>query len=222
MQDEAQVPGYDGNRRRLSLVFLIAANLLPIAGVLLFDWDVASLVILYWSENLVIGFYNLLKMATAHGLRAVYPGLFFLFHYGAFCAVHGLFIVSLLLDQDAMREPTWPFLLAFLEMLLNVIELILLQAPPAWIIAFIGLMISHGYSFVSNFLLAGERYRVSIGDLMSAPYRRIVALHVAIIAGGFGIVALGQPLVLLLALVVLKTAIDIKLHQREHARAAAR
>ena len=41
-------------------------------------------------------------------------------------------------------------------------------------------------------------------------------LHVAIIAGGWGITALGQPVVMLLALVLFKTLIDVKLHLREH------
>ncbi len=45
---------YAGVRRRLSLVVLVLVNLLPLAGVLFFDWDVAALVILYWSENLVL------------------------------------------------------------------------------------------------------------------------------------------------------------------------
>jgi hypothetical protein len=217
-------PGGDYSpRSRWTLTLLVAVNLLPLAGVLFFGWDVGALVVLYWSENLILGFYNLLKMASARGLEAVFPSIFFTIHYGGFCAVHGLFIVSLLLGQEPRfgDDPPWPLFLVFVQLLLDVVEQVLATAPREWIIAFCGLFISHGYSFVSNFLLAGERDTATIRELMAAPYRRIVALHVAIIAGGFAVMALGQPLLLLLVLVLLKTALDMHLHTREHARAAS-
>jgi hypothetical protein len=205
--------------RSLSLLFLIVANLLPLVGVVFFGWDVAALVVLYWSENLIIGFYNLLKMAFSGGLTAVFPALFFLIHYGGFCAVHGVFIVALLLDEQPAfgQDPPWPLFLVFLQLLFDVVAQVLANAPREWIIAFVGLFISHGYSFVSNFLLGGERDAATTRRLMSAPYKRIVILHVAIIAGGFGVLALGQPVLLLSVLIGLKIALDIALHRREHA-----
>lgn len=210
--------GYGGHRRRINFLLIIVVNLLPVAGVLFFDWDVGALVILYWSENIVIGFYNLLKMATSIGLPAVFTGMFFLIHYGGFCAVHGFFLLSFFMESPSMGDMSWPFFLVFVELLLNVIDQVLAQAPPEWIIAFLALFISHGYSFVSNFLIGGERHSTSLRDLMTAPYKRIVALHIAIIAGGVAVMALGQPLILLLVLVALKILMDLKLHQMEHAR----
>ena len=41
-------------------------------------------------------------------------------------------------------------------------------------------------------------------------------MHVAIIAGAFLTMALGSPLGVLAVLIVLKTAIDVKLHLWEH------
>ena len=108
-----------------------------------------------------------------------------------------------------------------MQLLLDVIDAVLAQAPPEWIVAFIGLFISHGYSFVTNFLAGSERYTVTVRELMGAPYKRIVVLHVAVIAGGFAVMALGQPTLLLLVLVVLKTAMDVRLHLREHEQARA-
>lgn len=200
-----------------SVLFLVVVNLLPLGGVLYFDWDVAALMVLYWSENLIIGAYNLLKMVTVGGVLATFPGIFFIVHYGGFCAVHGLFLLSLLMDDvSVMNNMSWPFFLVFVELLLNVIEAVLAQAPPEWIIAFIGLTISHGYSFATNFLFGRERYHTTVSELMAAPYKRIVILHIAVIAGGFGISALGEPLVLLLALIALKIVVDIHLHRVEH------
>ena len=51
---------------------------------------------------------------------------------------------------------------------------------------------------------------------MQQLYKRIVLLHVAIIAGGFGVMALGSPLPLLVLIVIGKIALDIHLHRREH------
>ena len=209
-------------RQRINLLLLIAANLFPLAGVLLLDWDVGALVVLYWSENLVLGFYNILKMVSVKGILAVFPALFFTFHYGAFCGVHGFFITSMMFDSPAGfgNDEPWPLFFVFIQLLLDVIDEVLALAPQAWLIAFLGLMISHGYSFVSNFLLGGERDRAAIQSLMNAPYQRIMILHVAIIAGGFGVMALDEPLILLLVLVVLKLAMDITLHNRERKRFA--
>jgi hypothetical protein len=50
----------------------------------------------------------------------------------------------------------------------------------------------------------------------SAPYKRIVVLHIAIIIGGIGVMALGQPLTMLVVLVLLKLGVDVVLHLREH------
>ena len=46
-------------------VALVLANLVPLAGVLLWEWSVSSVVILYWFENVVIGVVNVLRMTMA-------------------------------------------------------------------------------------------------------------------------------------------------------------
>lgn len=213
---------YTGRRRQLNLTLLVLANLLPLAGVVFFDWDVGALIILYWSENLVIGGYNLIKMLSVGGLGAAFTSLFFLVHYGGFCAVHGFFVLSLLFDTPAKLDAhtNWPAFLSFLQLLIQVIKQVFELAPREWIIAFVGLVISHGYSFITNFLQAGEGRTSTVNGLMAAPYKRIVILHVTIIAGSFAILSLGQPIFLLIVLIGLKTGIDIALHLKEHRQAA--
>ena len=44
---------------------LIAVNVIPVVGVLFFDWGAFNVVFLFWLENLVIGFFAVLKMVTA-------------------------------------------------------------------------------------------------------------------------------------------------------------
>jgi hypothetical protein len=48
-----------------------------------------------------------------------------------------------------------------------------------------------------------------IKQLTTAPYRRIIILHITIIASGFAMVALNEPLAGLLLLIVFKTGMDI-------------
>ena len=46
----------------LSITALITVNLIPLIGVLFNDWDAGLILLLYWSENLVLGGYNVLKI----------------------------------------------------------------------------------------------------------------------------------------------------------------
>ncbi len=213
---------YRGTRRKVSLLALVVVNLIPLAGVLFFGWDVAALMILYWSENLVLGFFTLARMLVVSPLGGCFSGLFFLIHYGGFCGVHGMFIVMTLIDGDFNPFPddTWPLFLVFPQILFNVTAAVLAFAPAEWIVAFVALFVSHGVSFLVNFLLGPERETATIGALMGAPYGRIVILHIAIIAGGFGVMALGQPVFMLIVLVMLKMGLDLGLHLREHDRKA--
>ncbi|MEM1141154.1 MAG: DUF6498-containing protein [Pseudomonadota bacterium] len=212
---------YEGTRRGSNLALLVLANVLPIVGVLVLGWDVGALVVLYWAENLILGLFTMAKMLVAGGLAALLKVAFFAFHFGAFCAVHGVFISMLLLgiDDPASSNARWPLPFVFFEMLFAVMTGIVAVAPKAWLIGVAGLVISHGYSFFSNFIFGPERDRTSVSKLMTAPYGRIVILHIAVITGAIAADALGEPPVILLALIVLKIGVDIVLHLREHRRA---
>ena len=50
---------------------------------------------------------------------------------------------------------------------------------------------------------------------MRRPYGRVLALHVTVIAGGFLVTALGDPLWMLLVLIIMKTMMDLRMHERE-------
>jgi purine-cytosine permease-like protein len=80
----------------------------------------------------------------------------------------------------------------------------------------LALFISHGISFVQNYLLKREYAIAKPEKLMGSPYGRVVVMHIAILAGGFLTMAIGSPAPLLVILVVLKTVLDVNLHNREH------
>jgi len=209
------------------LIALLAANTIPLWGVAFLNWDAFVIVALYWSENLIIGFYNILKIAFARPTNA--PDIvthlsklflipFFIIHYGGFTAIHGLLVLLIFKrgEGQLITGNAWPCVFIFVQMLLGVIKQMLSVIPSAARPAIIALFASHGISFVYNYLLKGEFASVKPNQLMSAPYSRVVVMHISILAGGFLLVAIGSPVALLLMLVVLKTIVDIKFHLREH------
>jgi len=194
------------DKLRASTLALLTANLMPLLGVLALNWDVAPIMIFYWSENLVVGFYNVLKMRRAQGSvegsgttlndRPVRETdrkamiLFFIAHYGLFTLVHGLFIM--IMFGARMRG-------AFSELGL----------------ALLLLAFSHGVSYWRNFIGRGEYRRVAFTTLFWQPYARVVIMHITILAGGAWAQAKGSPVYALVVLVALKTLIDLALHLLE-------
>ena len=202
---------------------LLLANLLPVIGVLWFGWDVGSVVVLYWVENLIVGVYTVLRMLTAGGVHALFKIAFFCLHYGIFCAIHGMFVLKLTgfagIGPAAAVAYSWPGPLVVIEKFITLSQQILAAAPGQFVWACIALLISHGASFLLLFIGQQEFRHTTVNRLMTAPYRRITVLHIAVIAGGFLVRQLNSPLGLLLALVALKTGMDIMLHIRSHRKA---
>ncbi len=209
---------------------LLAANVIPLFGVVFLGWDAFNIVMLYWAENVVIGFFNVLKIAfapvphPAGHLGKLFLIPFFVVHYGGFTAVHGFFVLVLFHKGEGppMGGANWPCCLVFIQMLFNVIGYMYSVIPPQVRMAVLALFASHGVSFVQNYLLKREYATAKPNELMSGPYGRVVVMHVAIIAGGFLTAAVGSPASLLAVLVALKTILDVSLHNREHKKAAAK
>ena len=215
------------NKDNFSIVALVTANLIPLIGIFFFDWDVTFIVLLYWFENLIAGFYNILKMAllkvdqTLKNANKFFIIPFFCLHYGAFCGVHGLFLtVFFKIGESSSPFPgnqeTWPMHLVFIQILLNVIAKIWSNRPPQMIWALLGLCISHGISFMENFIFGQEYKTNTLKKLMHQPYQRIIVMHIAIIAGGVFVMQLDSPLPLLIILILLKIFFDLYLHKKSH------
>lgn len=198
----------------ISIIPLILANLAPIFGVLFFGWDIFSVMFLYWQESAVIGFYNILKMYKASGpmekttnftikditinkLSKIFIILFFMFHYGMFMLVHGIFIFLIF----ARQKPIFSYKF-FMD---NYYFAILL------------LFISHGISYYFNFIGKEEFRKVSISQQMEKPYSRIIIMHVTILLSAFLVMAFGSKnTVGLFLLIAIKIAVDLHAHTKEH------
>ena len=271
-----------------SAIALLIANAIPLIGVLFFGWSLITILVLYWLENGIVGFWNVPKIALAQGsivpplpemppsaaraatfsdeqaeslqtawerareLQAqgltaagsspllarlnIVPraglAVFFLIHYGVFWFVHGIFVFSFLPMFAEMRggplgecpNPIFPEPGEFPFPVSQVGEC---GPGPfgeiAWGAVLIGaaaLFLSHGASFLVNYIGNHEYQRTSAARQAAAPYGRVIVLHMTILFGGFVIALLGAPIGALLVLVVAKTILDLGLHRREHARVA--
>ena len=148
---------------------------------------------------------------------------FFCVHFGGFCAVHGFFLLTFFKigsPEEAM-SPSAPWMgpLIFIQLLYSVVMQLWLSRPPGLEWPVLGLFVSHGISFIRNFI-NGQQYRsLNISEIMMRPYKRIALMHVAIIAGGVFIMKMGSPVGLLCVLVFLKIGMDIWLHAKSHRKA---
>ena len=196
--------------RRPSVLALIAANLVPVAGVWFLGWKIFPLVFLYWSENVVIGVFNVLKMFFSTSAKSAASKFFlipfFCVHYGMFTFVHGIFVIVLF----GHAGPT-----ANISPGLNLFGEAMRVNYLGW--AVLGIIMSRGVSFVTNYIGGGEFRRVTVEQLMMQPYGRIVVLHLAILGGGYLIMALHSPLAGLLLFIALKIALDLAAHLAERA-----
>jgi len=186
-----------------SAIALVVANLVPLVGVLFFGWNLADLMVLYWVESGVVAFYTVLKIAIVGRLAALVAAPFFVGHFGGFMAGHFLLIYGLFLR--GVRDGWAPGAGAELTAIF----------VPIWT-SIAALFVSHGVSFFTNFIQDREYEGATVSGLMTAPYNRIMVMHLTLIFGGWIILLMGMPTGALVILLALKTAVDLHAHRKEH------
>jgi hypothetical protein len=200
-------PSYWGRALTQPIVLLgLVVDLLPIAAVFAWGWGAVPLVMLYWMENLVTGAMTLPRIfisGASFGPLGLLAGLglcvFFTFHYGLFCMVHGTFLMgfaSFSMGPEAMS--TMP-IMDFDGM----INFSLRSGQHVdWILyAIIAFQV---VVFVWEFLIKREWKNTNPMAEMFAPYGRIIVLHFAIFAGAGALFLLGEPMIGVLALILLR------------------
>jgi hypothetical protein len=200
--------------KKVSVMVLILANLVPILGVVFMDWQVFPVLFLFWMENVIIGASNILKMiACSPGgkqqlVAKAFLIPFFCIHYGVFTAVHGVFVIFLFGMLGGFIKPgdftSGPFdvfgIMGKLQLWWSVLAL----------------AVSHAVSFGVNYVGNGEYKKSNVVLLMLQPYGRVVIMHITVLFGGFLVILFGSPIIGLILLIFLKTFIDILAHLRQH------
>ena len=204
----------------LGAAALVVANCVPLVGVLFFGWSVATILVLYWIENGLLGVVNVLKIARVQRAspaaimtlwirssrststkRGRYFVPYFIANYGLFWLIHGFFVAILcaLTAEDGVIPID----------------------PIGLLLATICLAVAQAADF-RGWLHRDEFEHTTPHLQMLQPYGRLLVLHSVIIVGAFAVILTGRAAALVATLVATKTALDLVLYMRAHRPEPAR
>ena len=183
----------------------LVVDLIPIYAVLVLGWGAAPLVFLYWLENLVIGVMTIARM-IASGVGKGSGGIgqmlftvpFFTVHYGLFCFGHGIGLLALQSADFSALGPTsiadgYPGLVSHASQ------------SGTHMLTFIAIIFAFNiFLFLWDYIGKQEFLRSDPSTEMFAPYGRIALLHIALFAGMFALISFGEPMLGVLALILLR------------------
>lgn len=216
---------------RTGLAALIAANLFVAVQILRYDWGYYNAILIFWLEAVILGGYNVLRLMVV-GVAGAAPfgswvagwldlgsGLnrliltligvgFFVVKFGAFALIIGIFVILLpatLSPEGSAGART--------------IQRALSEGGPGLLWTVGALCLSHGVSFVRNFLMDREYDRLNILFLVFWPYARMTLVAGVLLIGiatASLVPGLGRETTFAVVMVLLKTGVDALSHFVEH------
>jgi len=182
----------------LPIIGLLIANLIPAFGILYLDWSLLAVIYGFWLENIIVGFFTVLKMVRASGGNlGDRPKniLFFICLFGVFTLGHGSFL-----------RPTLIFFTG---------------SYSGIMITFISLTVSHYLSYMVNYLGKGEYLTRTSANFIFQPFPRVIAMQIFILGGAallfYSLLKMNQIILLPTILIISgKILIDLIGHLREH------
>lgn len=200
--------GYAGRvfARIVNLVVYVA---IPVAGLVWFGWDWRSIILLYWLENIIVGLSNIISMGRAPQVQGKTPltwndsdrpvgrvgmMVFFGAHYGFFTLVHGIFVLLICAGVFGFGGGGGARPIGFDGIDWGGILLV-------WVVG--------GAVQLLFACLAPRDGLPAASVLFWQPYRRIFALHVAVIGGVWLIERFDWPPVAAVLLVALHFVFDL-------------
>lgn len=198
--DDTRRPFYND----VSFWVLIFSNLLTAGVAVKEDWSLITLMIAYWLQSCIIGLFNFVRILSLKDVSTesfyinknpVIPGeyvkifsaLFFVFHYGFFHLVYGIFLLFFAFTSSSV---------------VNITHVLIAGGI---------FFFDHLFSFNYN-RKRDEKRTWKIPRLMFFPYARVIPMHFVILVYGFS----SSREELLLVFLGLKTAADAAMHVIEH------
>ncbi|MBM4102890.1 MAG: hypothetical protein FJ263_02410 [Planctomycetes bacterium] len=182
-----------GIRRRLiSLAVMALANLLPVLGFVFFNWNLYELMTLYWAENVIIGAFTVLKMLNVDNNsvaddREILTAVPSFFAYFLFCFFHALMIQFMFQKflPPLTPEETW---LEGWHRMNDFFHFTFVQLK--WVV--LAMALSHGFSYVYDYNLGGEKYRTTLRKLWFLPGGRLVVMMAIIMVAAWQLEAMSS------------------------------
>ncbi len=198
--------------KKTSTITLILSNLLVISFAIADNLSAVELLWIYWTQSVIIGVFNFIKIFTlkefnTNGIKinnsplqptksaAKFSAVFFLLHYGFFHFIYAVFIGSFpFINHSNNSGPDGKFILLSAAMF----------------------FVSYLIEFI-NYNKEEKEELPNLGRLISAPYARIIPMHLTIILGGFiglaGKVFSGNTnLPVIILFTTIKTIVDLITH----------
>ncbi len=223
LAQEKQGPGLSlpGIFEDPSAITLLISNLIVLGLAIAEGWNLIVIMLVYWAQSVIIGFFNFLKILTwnppttvdnvlsdiqSGGKKLPNPLLwagkiflagFFAIHYGGFHLGYLLFILSGI------------FVMPFAGAGAPAIDWLMIAATSAIFFA------NHLFSFIYNFKRDNTATK-PIMQIMFSPYARIIPMHLTIIFGSMLTFFFGSPGLATILFLLLKTAADMKMHADGH------
>lgn len=207
MTKAAEIPAKAG---WIDTAFVLASNALTLWWVWRGDWSLSSLMVLFWAENLIVGQLYLARTLALpgppvlHGMKFVIVP-FFCLHYGLFLGLHALFVFGGIVQDGSAPSAATGFWWALLAAALS-------SAWQAWQAHRAYVAPTYDADTIAASRKDAKVARRLVTPLMrltAEPYLRVAILHVVLVIGAMGSLALGSPWFMLLLLVALKTAYEL-------------
>jgi Family of unknown function (DUF6498) len=199
----------------LGLIPVVTGNLIPLIGVVLFGWDLPSVLVMYWIETGVVGLVNVLKIHKAMGLgrptvdeaggirRPIEPAsgsgswllaVTWFLTYAVFWAILGVFVLQIASGgfYAGASRTGWTGASA---------------SVVVWCTA--SLVGGQLVGYVLDYVIGRRYLTVTSPELLRDPFVRIFVILATIAAGGVGIAVVGSPVGFLAAMVLAKTTTEI-------------
>lgn len=186
---------------------LLAANLVPIAGVLFANWDPKQVFLVYCLETIVIGLLTLIKLGVAAAFRkkedqpkkpaekqsgGLSIMLFFLVHYGLFVTIQTSLFLS---AADMGKDSPFPFYRL-------VTDPNAFLSRQGWLMLLI-FALCYAFEQLHSYFRDKEYLTKPVIQMMFEPYLRIFIQQITVILGGF-VLGFGAGLLFILIFAVAK------------------
>lgn len=180
---------------------IIIANLIALLGMVFFDWSMLQTILIYWAESVIFVFYNNCKIIFSRLKPSIKITalIFTTISYVIFLTIHYIFLNVIFNNKIIAFNPN-----LFFPILIPIIFI----------------FISHGISFIKNYIGRGEYTKLTtydnVSEINSSILKRIVTEHSCLMVGGAAVLYINQPTIGIVLLIVIKTIIDIDFHLKSY------
>lgn len=234
--------GYLKYIKSLSVTSLVLVNLIPLIGVLLWEWNPLNIIIIYWAETGIIGFYNVFKIKMAQKLDDVSknsaPITIEFYSDSNHRKSSSLFNDSNKKSETVIQSQYYPqFFIALLLIIMAVHGFIIYYlfnfsnfssifsnthvfsssiSIKDLIFPILLLFISHGISFIFNFIGQKEYLAVSPREQMNIINERFIIMQLVVFVGMLAIGLISNYTLLIVVMVLIKIKLDLDAHIARH------